>query len=625
MRYHQKDVDDVRVKRSDAEGKPNLSHSQTDPAKRQRQEHHLIGTTSTPSTQNPIATQEERRMNVEIKKSDIEGAGRGLFATKSFKPGDVVHTIARPSVAELDTERLQDTCAWCFHKGPSEAERQQAAALGLPEVHVDTKACTGCRKVRYCTRACQAKAWKREHKYECKVISVPGRPDLPHGVRAAIKLLGRLQADPEGKDESLLDILQFKPASDGKALEWIHAHQEQKWEDFNMLAYGAWKYCGEPKHEKIDFQSVCRAFFFNVSLLQNQQYPPNSSKNLTTILQINCNTISLASPLDDVSLGLGFDNIVCSANHSCDPNLFVVFNQPQLLIRALKPIRKGDELFIKYVDTTNPFSVRQAELSSQYLFSCHCPKCKQGATHAEDKLLLPADQLKPQFVTTADNLVLRYAKQLHQFFIPAIPAEAQRRVSAIQAEAFAVSGTTFDYQKGNSSSSEEEVKDALKLCLNSGMWSFTRQPVPHLLRQLQVHYMSTGEVYRAWRIGAKKHFECAPTLFPQKFYPDRVIDTWCMANVTKSLCDNPATREIYVETKKGGLDLQVVFLGFMLELHDGIEKSYGWESPFGRVVAQAFQQVMASVPHSVEKVREDVKATWPKLEAVAKSVDVLLL
>ena len=61
------------------------------------------------------------------------------------------------------------------------------------------------------------------------MISVPGRPDLPHGVRAAIKLLGRLQADSEGKDEGLLDILQFKPAVDGKALEWIKAHQEKKW------------------------------------------------------------------------------------------------------------------------------------------------------------------------------------------------------------------------------------------------------------------------------------------------------------------------------------------------------------------------------------------------------------
>jgi hypothetical protein len=157
------------------------------------------------------------------------------------------------------------------------------------------------------------------------------------------------------------------------------------------------------------------------------------------------------------------------------------------------------------------------------------------------------------------------------------------------------------------------------------MWSYSRQPVPHLLRQLLVHYMSTGEVYRAWRIGAKKHFECAPVLFPQSFYPDRVIDCWMMANVTRSLCHNPATREIYLETKKGGLDLQIVFLGFMLELHDNIEKSYGWESPFGRVVAEAYQQVMASVTHSVEKVREDVKVTWPKLEAVARNVDVLML
>lgn len=204
-------------------------------------------------------------MNVEIRKSDLEGAGRGLFATKSFITGEIVHTIARPAVAELDTERLQDTCAWCFHKGASEVERQQAQALGLPDVTVDTKACTGCHKVRYCSRVCQSKAWKREHKHECKIISVPGRPDLPHGVRAAIKLLGRLKADPEGKDEALLDILQFKPAVDPKALDWIKLNQEQKWEDFNMLAFGAWKYCGEPDLGKIDSQAVSKAFFFNVS------------------------------------------------------------------------------------------------------------------------------------------------------------------------------------------------------------------------------------------------------------------------------------------------------------------------------------------------------------------------
>jgi hypothetical protein len=66
-------------------------------------------------------------------------------------------------------------------------------------------------------------------------------------------------------------------------------------------------------------------------------------------------------------------------------------------------------------------------------------------------------------------------------------------------------------------------------------------------------------------------------------------------------------------------------LGFMLELNDNMGRSYGWESPFGRVVGAAYKQVMGSVPHSEAKIREDVKATWPKLEAVAKNVDVLML
>lgn len=88
--------------------------------------------------------------------------------------------------------------------------------------------------------------------------------------------------------------------------------------------------------------------------------PPEPA--IANTVQVNCNTISLTSALDDVSLGLGFDNIVCSANHSCEPNLIVFFNQPQLLLRALKPIRKGDELFIAIDGERVPFEPFQAEV-----------------------------------------------------------------------------------------------------------------------------------------------------------------------------------------------------------------------------------------------------------------------
>ncbi|EGP88636.1 uncharacterized protein MYCGRDRAFT_37947, partial [Zymoseptoria tritici IPO323] len=79
-------------------------------------------------------------MDVEVKQSAIPGAGRGLFATKDFEPGDIVLSLDRPYVAELDIDRLCDTCAWCFQR--------------LPAGFVQTKACTGCKKVRYCSKTC---------------------------------------------------------------------------------------------------------------------------------------------------------------------------------------------------------------------------------------------------------------------------------------------------------------------------------------------------------------------------------------------------------------------------------------------------------------------------------------
>lgn len=68
------------------------------------------------------------------------------------------------------------------------------------------------------------------------------------------------------------------------------------------------------------------------------------------------NTIQLSDALGDTSLGIGFDPVLCSANHSCEPNAAVVFNQPKLVLRAITPVKKGDEIFIKYVDVTNPVS-----------------------------------------------------------------------------------------------------------------------------------------------------------------------------------------------------------------------------------------------------------------------------
>jgi SET and MYND domain-containing protein len=205
------------------------------------------------------------RENVEVKKSQIVGAGRGLFALKDFQAGDLVLAIDRPLVAELDVDRLSDSCAWCFQRGETDpASRAQAASMGLPNGFVEVKSCAGCHRIAYCSKSCQSKAWKREHKYECKIIAPKQRPDLPDGVRAVIKLLGRLKADPRGENANLLEILQFGPFTAGSGLDDFKQQNPKLFDDLSMLSYGAWKYAGEPKLETQDSQAIAKAFLFNV-------------------------------------------------------------------------------------------------------------------------------------------------------------------------------------------------------------------------------------------------------------------------------------------------------------------------------------------------------------------------
>lgn len=50
---------------------------------------------------------------LEIKTLPI--AGRGLFAAKAFRPGDVVRDLESPLLAIPEGRRAHSTCAWCFN------------------------------------------------------------------------------------------------------------------------------------------------------------------------------------------------------------------------------------------------------------------------------------------------------------------------------------------------------------------------------------------------------------------------------------------------------------------------------------------------------------------------------
>lgn len=80
--------------------------------------------------------------NAYVQRSPV--AGNGLFASQTFDGGDLILSLHRPLLAVLDIARLEDTCAHCFAGAETDA-------FNLNEVKT-VNACTGCRKVRYCSK-----------------------------------------------------------------------------------------------------------------------------------------------------------------------------------------------------------------------------------------------------------------------------------------------------------------------------------------------------------------------------------------------------------------------------------------------------------------------------------------
>lgn len=74
-------------------------------------------------------------------------AGRGLFADKDIGEGEIIFSIPRPIAHALEDKRLNDTCDNCFAWSGL-----QHVLRGHDAPPLTAKACTGCRKVRYCSK-----------------------------------------------------------------------------------------------------------------------------------------------------------------------------------------------------------------------------------------------------------------------------------------------------------------------------------------------------------------------------------------------------------------------------------------------------------------------------------------
>ncbi|PLB34964.1 S-adenosylmethionine-dependent methyltransferase [Aspergillus candidus] len=464
------------------------------------------------------------------------GLGQGLFATKAIPAGGDVLNIKTPFVAVLDTERLGDTCSGCFGR----------RYFGGDDVSL--RACTGCRVLRYCDRTCQSKDWKLAHSLECPTFKKLNPRVLPNNARAVLRIVQRVQRG------------RYTPAELGRFAQLetheaaIRAENPRQWERISLSAKAVSAYSGG----EMDEGEICEAG-----------------------AKLDLNSFNLTNAQYD-RIGLYLHPYAALINHSCAYNAVAGFDGAELFVKAVRPIAKGEQVFISYVDTTNPTQLRRQELRERYFFDCACSKCS-ASTDEDDH---------------QEQQIIEAFKLLHS--IPAsTAADDEGPVQRV-----------------------ERLQSALRSVNASTPCPITSQPIVALRDELIASLLPAGMFYSAFAHAAVRYVRVDPVVYPFVGHPIRAVHAWALAKLAIHLSqggeggvEGEGEMEVRAAVERLGLNLGLVIWSVLRGLVVG-EGAACAVPGFRGVVGSAFGEVQGEfVRNGIEPGRMGVEIgrEWEKV------------
>ncbi|KRW98480.1 hypothetical protein PPERSA_03311 [Pseudocohnilembus persalinus] len=94
-------------------------------------------------------------------------------------------------------------------------------------------------------------------------------------------------------------------------------------------------------------------------------------------MQIYINGFTIQDPVYSYEgLAIGIYNTAHLLNHSCKPNCIQIFNNRQIYIKTLRPIKAGEQLTVSYFDVCRSKQERKKYALQQYMFKCQCERCE---------------------------------------------------------------------------------------------------------------------------------------------------------------------------------------------------------------------------------------------------------
>ncbi|RAH86414.1 SET and MYND domain protein [Aspergillus japonicus CBS 114.51] len=469
-----------------------------------------------------------------------DGLGRGLFAATDISPGQDVLHISTPFVAVLDTHQLENICSGCLGRRQLEKEDRRL------------KGCTGCQVVKYCDKTCQAKDWKFAHALECAIFQKLRPRILPINARAVLRMVLRSERQRYPPEEVEL----FRQLE--THINDIRAENPAQWQRIAISSKAVKAYSGVEMVEEL-----ISAYGAKLEL----------------------NSFNLTNALYD-RIGLYLHPYAALMNHSCAYNAVVGFDGAELFVKALRPIAQGDQIFISYVDTTNPRPLRRKELRERYYFRCRCTRCEQQRDDDDDD----------------DD-------------------DEQKSTNAAETKAYALlSRTSSDYSPEHPPHDTATLATEISAVLqNLPPSCITIQPYVSLRDELIVALLTRQRYKAAFAHAAVRYLRVDPAVYPQEIHPIRQVHAWALARLAVLLSQG-------VEMAHGGEDEVVALerfeVNFSLVLWEVLRRLVGLEGTsaavpaFQGLVSGLFAQVQAEFAAAgldPRRMEGQIREEWGKV------------
>ncbi|KAH7397999.1 hypothetical protein BKA64DRAFT_745539 [Cadophora sp. MPI-SDFR-AT-0126] len=426
------------------------------------------------ATRNPLDVNNTHRITTSY--------GTGLAASTPLEPGSLIIKLHKPNLLLIEKDCLQDVCSFCISECPS------------------LKRCSGCKIPYYCSTKCQNAHWKDIHSRECKILKkLPGVP--PTAVRALIAMLLRKGVESDGEEEN-----------NWKALE---SHVENLKSDVK-------------RWEEIVLQARAGVEFTKAGAERMEE-----AMRWLCVLSTNAFRITLP---DNTPVGLCFSPTLARANHSCTPNAFIVFDSRNVSLRALRPIKKDEEIFISYIDPTEDLPQRQSTLKQRYFFTCKCPRC-EGDWAAYDYFIHVQEEDENESIS-ANRMDVIYPHQ--EVVKTAERCQATlKQYPALTSSSATASSKALTFPKRSHSNPQDHIPSLLaalkSLSSHNSNKLLALPPYPETLHSLYLAYIDAQTFTSALITLLSLFLNSDIFTYPQAHHPVRVVRLYTIAKLLKHI------------------------------------------------------------------------------------------